>query len=57
MIKDKKIVNTLKNPNNHNGTVTDLPSHLSSSKQGSRSIQSSDNQVNNIKKVAQRVCI
>ena len=47
MIKDKKIVNTHKNPHSHNGTVVDLPSHLPSSKQGSKGLQSFDKQHNN----------
>ena len=50
MIKDKKTVNTHKNPHDHNGTVTNLPSHLLSSKQDSIDFQSSGNQHNNEKK-------
>ena len=47
MIKDKKIDITHKKPHSHNGTIVDLPSHLPSSKQGSKGLQSSDNQHNN----------
>ena len=47
MIKDKKIDITHKNPHSHNGTIVDLPSHLPSSKQGSKGLQSYDNQHNN----------